>query len=192
VITETNMHHGRHWSGQNVRGWYASEKFRGCRVFWDGASMWTRGGMQVALPSALIFQLPAGRQLDGELWAGRGPENGAFERAAVAAAVRGEFTPAIRFMVFDAPDVLASWPERMAATAALLGSSTFAQPVGVTVLKGLAHLERLFAEVHQAGGEGLMLRSPKAPAAYEVGRTATLLKVKRDPAMSRGVIRFAA
>jgi DNA ligase-1 len=191
MITEANMHHGRHWSGQNVRGWYASEKFRGCRVFWDGAAMWTRGGVQAELPLALISQLPNGRQLDGELWAGRGPENGAQERAAVAAAVHGRFTAKVRFMVFDAPDVFASWPERMAAAAGLLAGSTFARPVGVTIVKGIAHLERLFAEVHQDGGEGLMLRSPKAPAAYEVGRTATLLKVKLDPAMSRGIFRFA-
>jgi DNA ligase-1 len=192
MITETNMHHGRHWSGQNVRGWYASEKYRGCRVFWDGAAMWTRGGVRVALPAELICQLPAGRQLDGELWAGRGPENGPQERAAVAAAVHGRFTPAIRFLVFDAPDVLAPWPERMAVAQSLIGAGTFAQAVGVTIVKGIADLEKLFAQVYRAGGEGLMLRSPKAPARYEVGRTATLLKVKVDPALARGVVRFAA
>lgn len=191
-MNEATMHHGRHWAGQTVRGWWASEKFRGCRVYWDGAVMWTRGGLRVNLPDAWLAELPLGRALDGELWAGRGPENGPEETEATAAAVRGIFSDRIRFLVFDAPDVLAPWAQRMASASALLRGSGLIRPVGFQPVKSLPHLEKLFATVYRRGGEGLMLRSPKAPAHYEPIRAGTLLKVKRDPALSRGVVRFAA
>lgn len=191
-MNEATMHHGRHWGGQTVRGWWASEKFRGCRAYWDGEVMWTRGGLQVKLPSAWLTELPAGRALDGELWAGRGPENGPEEREAVAAAVHGVFTERLRFLVFDAPDVLAPWDQRMKVASTLLRGCELVRPVGFELVKTLPHLEKLFATVFRRGGEGLMLRSPKAPAHYEEARTATLLKVKRDPALARGVVRFAA
>lgn len=191
-MNEASMHHGRHWGGQTVRGWMASEKFRGCRAYWDGAEMWTRGGLRVDLPAGWRAELPEGRALDGELWAGRGPENGPAECEATAAAVHGRFTSRIRFLVFDAPDVLARWPERMAVAASLVAGAALVRPVGFEPVKSLPHLEELFARVIRRGGEGLMLRSPKAPAYYEAARTGTLLKVKRDPALSRGLVRFAA
>ena len=154
--------------------------------------MWTRGGLEVRLPGDWRAGLPAGCSLDGELWVGRGPENGPAERAAVAAAVHGRFTEQCRFVVFDSPAVLASWPERLAVAASLLAAVPFAMPVGFTTVRGIAHLEELFAAVQAGGGEGLMLRSPAAPAYYEASRTATLLKVKIDPALARGRVRVAA
>jgi len=191
-MNESAMHHGRHWAGQRVRGWFASEKYRGCRAFWDGATMWTRGGLQVQLPAAWRAELPEGRQLDGEIWAGHGPENGPEECEASAAAVHGRFTDRLRFMVFDAPDVLAPWSERMAAAVRLLGASSIVCPVPFRSVTGIRDLEMMFAAVVRAGGEGLMVRSPSGPAHYEPGRTGTLLKVKRDPALARGVVRLLA
>ena len=186
------MQHGRHWSGQNVRGWWASEKFRGARAFWDGAAAWSRGGHEIALPAAYRAQLPAGRTLDLEVWCGRGPAGGACEVEAAQAVTHGRFTDRTRLLILDAPDVLAAWPERMAAAAGLVAGADLVRPIGFEIITGIPHLERLYASTLRAGGEGLMLRSPKAPAHYAAGRTGDLLKVKMDPALSRGVVRLLA
>lgn len=190
MIDETLMHHGRHWTGQNVRGWIATEKYRGARAYWDGVRMWARSGREVTLPTAWREALPEGMALDGEVWLGRGPANGPAEVAAAQAVTHGRFADGLRFMVFDAPGVLAPWQERMQAAAAVVRGPV--QVVGCERVQGIGHLEKLFAAVVRQGGEGLMLRDPKAPAAYEIGRTRTLLKVKQDPALARGVVRFLA
>jgi DNA ligase-1 len=187
-MDETQMHHGKDWRGQNVRGWLASEKYRGVRGYWDGAEMWSRGGLRVDLPAAWREQLPVGFALDGEVWAGRGPENGAEETAAAGAVVRGEFTAQMRFMVFDAPGLLGTWYQRMRSASTVLRGATMARPVGFEPVRSMRHLEKLFAGVMEVGGEGLILRHPTA-VGYEADRTSRTLKVKLDPAMARGVVR---
>jgi len=187
VINEEMMHHGRHWTGCSVRGWLASEKYRGARAYWDGARMWSRGGLEVKLPRAWREALPEGFALDGEVWLGRGPEGGDEEVAAAQAVTHGNFAAGLRFMVFDAPGVLGPWAERLRAAAGVVQGP--AAVVGVERVKSLRHLEELFAAVARIGGEGLMLRDPDGPEAYEIGRTRTLLKVKLDPALARGVVR---
>ena len=45
------MQHGEDYSGQGVAGWLMSEKLRGCRVYWDGVTLWSRGGLALTVPS---------------------------------------------------------------------------------------------------------------------------------------------
>lgn len=182
MVNEMMMHHGRLWTGTNIYGWLASEKYRGARAYWDGTKMWSRGGFEVTLPAAWREALPKDFALDGEIWLGRGPEGGAEEVAAAQAVRYGRFSAGMRYMVFDAPGVVAPWLERLQQAANLMqGPATV---VAVERVKGLQHLEQLFAAVTGNGGEGLVLRDPAAPAAYEIGRTRTLLKVKVDPALA--------
>jgi DNA ligase-1 len=188
-MDERHMQHGRDWAGANPRGWLATEKYRGCRAYWDGATLWSRGGHTIAVPPEWAAELPPGFPLDGEVWSGRGPAGGAHEVEASLAVRHGRFTPRLRFLVFDAPGVLAAWPRRLAAAAAQLAGNRIVQAVGCVVVRDRRHLEQLFAQVARAGGEGLMLRSPDAAPAYEPGRTRDLLKVKLDPALLRGVVR---
>jgi len=47
---------------------------------------------------------------------------------------------------------------------------------GKIVCEGVAHLERFFQDVVDAGGEGIILRNPHSP--YEPGRSAGYLKHK--------------
>lgn len=190
MIDDTHLQHGRHWSGQSVRGWWATEKYRGARAYWDGARLWARSGREVALPATWRAALPEGFALDGEVWLGRGPAGGAEEVAAAQAVTHGRFADGMRFMVFDAPGVLGPWVERMRAAAAVVTGPV--QVVGAVPVKGLRHLEELFASVAAKGGEGLMLRAPRGEQGYEPGRGRLVLKVKLDPAMARGVVRLAA
>ena len=181
------MQHGRDWRGQSVRGWVATEKFRGARLYWDGAQAWSRGGLCVSLPAEIRAALAAGRALDCEVWAGRGPAHGPLEIAAARAVTHGVWSPRLRLLVLDAPDVLAPYAERLAVARTLVGSSPLVAVIGHEILTGLPHLEKLFAATVRHGGEGLMLHHPAAH--YTRARVATLLKVKLDPALSRGVVR---
>lgn len=182
------MHHGRHWSGHAVRGWWSSEKYRGARACWDGATLWSRGGLTITPPALWLAELPAGVPLDGEIWAGRGPAGGAHEVEAAQAVTHSRFTPRLRFLVFDAPAVAGPWIARLAAASRLLRGNGIVQAVVAQRVTSTRHLEQLYAEVARNGGEGLMLRHPTVEG-YQPGRHATTLKVKFDPAMVRGVVR---
>jgi len=148
-------------------GWFVSEKYDGCRAYWDGSRFWTRNGNIVDAPEWFTKDLP-NQHLDGEIWAGRG----CFTEARLAVQY-GKFTKNIRFMVFDAPRADGNWAERMRC----VGRYEFAEPVDFHVCAGT---KELFAEmefVQQAGGEGLVVRSPLSTR-YETGRSINSLKVK--------------
>lgn len=162
-------------SGDDVAGWYWSEKLDGVRAYWDGAQLWTRSGRCVALPAELAACLPA-FPVDGEIWAGRGNLP-----SAVAAANHGRWVPGIQFKGFDTPAVRGPWPKRLAHVAAHLPPGGWASAVEHGIVADMAHLARIFREVRAAGGEGLMLRYPRA-LYYQRCRTRHLLKVKVDPA----------
>lgn len=173
-MDERDMMHGRDWSGQSVVGWQASEKYDGVRAYWDGQTLWTRSGRPIALPGSLARQLPT-CPLDGEVWAGYGEFN-----AARAAANRGRFSAAVRFIVFDAPGESGAWPARLAAARARIGQSLFCEVVTPVEIQSHAQLDALFCAVKARGGEGLMLRHP-GPLRYYRQRTDLLLKLKRRP-----------
>lgn len=124
--------------------------------------------------------MPAGTPLDGELWAGRGR----FEEARQAVQFH-RWTDRMRFLVFDAPAVLANWCARMATVATLTAGRARVHAVGFERLTGFPALEMAFDRVKAIGGEGLMLRDPDA-IGYESGRTDHLLKVKLPPRLRRG------
>jgi DNA ligase-1 len=167
-MNETQMTLGRDWDGRNVTGWLASEKYDGCRAYWDGSQLWTRDGNAIPVPAWFTAGLPA-THLDGEIWAGRGQF-----KASVAAVQHGRFTPSIRFMVFDAPKAAGSWVERMATVCA----TAHMEPVKHATLANVADMRAMFAGVKRDGGEGLMLRDPRCEV-YEYGRTNKLMKVKK-------------
>jgi DNA ligase-1 len=161
--------HGFDWSGQDVAGWWASEKLDGCRAYWDGARFWTRQGKPIDAPAWFTAGLPS-TPLDGEIWAGRGGYV-----AARNAVNHGRWTPEIRFVAFDVPNTewtvdeaigylrAFAWPAHAAAVEfSTVWSSDFADGMALGV--------------KQSGGEGIMLRAPGSK--YTTRRTANLLKMK--------------
>ncbi len=56
--------------GNNIRGWWISEKFDGVRAFWKGRRLITRQVHPIHAPSWVTELLP-GQALDGELWISR-------------------------------------------------------------------------------------------------------------------------
>ena len=87
-MDETQMMHGRDWSGQDLAGWWLSEKLHGCRAYWDGSLMWSRGGCVVAVPKHWKTSLPQ-IALDGEIWAGYGQFKGRCPRNQLRQVQRG-------------------------------------------------------------------------------------------------------
>lgn len=69
-MNESHMQHGVDWDGQDLSGWIVTEKFNGCRAYWDGESLWSRGGINIAIPDDWREQLPPGVHLDGEVYFG--------------------------------------------------------------------------------------------------------------------------
>ncbi|HVT74598.1 MAG TPA: hypothetical protein VHD61_15800 [Lacunisphaera sp.] len=172
-VDESAMMHGYDWTGEFLHGWLLTEKFNGVRAYWDGKTMWTRGGKQVNLPEEWRVDLPEGFALDGEIWAGY--EGDAFDSASQAARF-GRFSDRHVFKVFDAPEVRAPLNVRLEAARdrCLLA---IAQVVDEVELISLQHLADAFASVRNRGGEGLVLRDPVSP--YTRGRTRAVLKFKR-------------
>ena len=168
-MNEKGMQHGRNWNGHKINGYIATEKYDGCRAFWDGENLWSRGGIKINLPDSWRAVLPLGIPLDGEIYDGI---DGLYRCG--AAIKYGNFTASMRFMIFDCPTAEGDYPTRLEFSAKYTGGPL--QVISYRCVKRLSDVKLLLVEVLQRGGEGLMLRNPKLK--YAPGRTAELLKFK--------------
>jgi DNA ligase-1 len=167
-MTERDMTLGRDWRpGDDLRGWLLSEKLDDIRSYWDGHQAWTRGGHVIDLPDFIRAELPVGYALDGGIWAGRG--NLEIAKCAVQF---NHWTKQCRFIAYDAPTALGTWPERMAEAATIYGDC-----VRFTVFKSARQLNSMLRKIQQAGGEGIVARHPRA-SGYAAGWTDNFLKIK--------------
>lgn len=162
--------------GLDLGDYLVSEKLDGVRGYWNGRRLITRGGLPVKAPVWFTSGFPA-VALDGELWMGRGtfavlsgtvrrlePDEDAWRR--------------VRYMVFDLPDHPGDFETRLNALRALI-AATPSPYIGLVAQNRVADHDALMAALNQvvaAGGEGLMLH--RRDAAYRIGRSADLLKVK--------------
>lgn len=178
------------WDFRDLTGWLWSEKFDGCRAYWDGQRLWTREGNIIQAPSSFTNQLPAGRHLDGEIWAGRGNYI-----AAMNAVRHGIWSDAVRFVVFDAPHVDGSWMWRMECAEAMLEGCAIAGTCERGVVSERYEASTLADQFIQSGGEGAMFRSPDVKT-YETKRTIHLMRIKaanlKEPWRKAGWFRSSA
>ena len=162
--------------GTDVAGWWLSEKLDGVRAWWNGERFISRQGNAFHAPNWFTDSLPR-VSLDGELWLARK----AFQRTVgiVRRQDRSEHWREIRFLVFDAPQVNQPFERRLKYLEECFAEHRplHAELVAQNRCRGKDHLEAELDRICTLGGEGLMLRQPGSP--YEVGRSATLLKVKR-------------
>jgi len=162
---------------QDLSGWWLSEKLDGVRAYWDGQQFLSRLGNRYFAPESFTAHLPKNVILDGELWMDRK----AFQRTISIVRrqdANEEAWKAIKFVVFDAPNIQLDFEGRVLAYTQILGN--LGQPHLVALphvrCEGLAHLRQELARVEALKGEGLMLRQPRSH--YTSGRSPTLLKVK--------------
>lgn len=168
-MNENHMQHGTDWKGQDLSGWYISEKFDGCRAYWDGRTLWSRGGVAIEIPDAWAEALPSGQALDGELYFGVGGSR------KCATAIRcGKFLDGMQLRVFDAPQEIGGYVERLAAVEV----NDIVMPVSVRTAQSSADVLAEMRRIQERGGEGVMARHPGL--GYQPGRTSQLLKVKYE------------
>jgi len=175
MISEKNMMHGVDYLDEDVSGWWMSEKLDGCRAYWDGECMWSRGGKVIAIPDVMRAALPVGVALDGEIHAGRG----GFEVARKAVQYN-HWAPECKFSAFDVPS-LKDHPfyiryEALARELQSDGVVTYIQHIPCAdVNRAVGFMELIQLE----GGEGVVLRDPSA--LYTAGRVVSVLKLKEEP-----------
>ncbi len=159
----------------DLSDWWMSEKLDGVRAYWDGSRFLSRQGNEFHAPDWFIGGLP-GMPLDGELWLDRK----SFQRTVsiVRRQDKSDHWKQIRFVVFDAPSLQDPFEERLNAVkdSVATAGSEFVEALEHMRCRNLDHLSEELARIESLGGEGLMLREPAS--LYEVGRSASLLKVK--------------
>lgn len=175
MVNEKNMMHGVDYLGEDVTGWLMSEKLDGCRAYWDGENMWSRGGKVIAIPDIMRAALPNGVALDGEIHAGRG----GFEIARQAVQYN-RWTLECRFSAFDVP-FLKEHPfsvryGSLSCSLPLVGVVNYVQHV---VCEGISSAVNYMLDIQTSEGEGVVLRNPAA--LYVSGRVEAVLKLKEVP-----------
>lgn len=160
----------------DLAGWWMSEKLDGVRAYWDGKQFLSRQGNIYYAPDWFVEGFPD-TPLDGELW---------LDRKAVQRAVsiarrqdKSEHWKELSFVVFDAPNLNEPFETRLDFIQEELKqrSLKFAKPLEQHQVRDVTHLSEELDRILGLGGEGLMLRQPGSK--YEVGRSSTLLKVKK-------------
>lgn len=159
------------YKDQNITGWVMSEKLDGIRAYWDGKNLISRGGKIIHAPKWFIADYPP-FEIDGELWTKRGD----FEN--ISSIVRdkrpGKEWEEIKHYIFEVPHAEGGLFERLKKLKPY--ASKTIRILKQIPIKDNTHFELLLKEIEEQGGEGLVVRDPKAP--YINKRTSKALKVK--------------
>jgi len=167
-------------AGVVVADYFVSEKLDGVRARWDGKQLISRNGKVFAAPVWFVSSFPR-YVLDGELWLGRG-------RYQQAVSVVSRQQPhdgwrALRFMVFDLPDIDTESPQpffERYVQMKVIGNQSLSPYIKIIAQQRIdshSQLMTLLDDVVGQGGEGLMLHHKDA--LYRPGRSTHLLKVKK-------------
>jgi len=163
------------YQGTEISSFLMSEKIDGFRALWDGRSFWSREGNRWDVPEWFCAGLPD-VMLDGEVHLGRGGFYGI--RGAMRDGWHG-----LEFSVFDAPEAGGGFRSRLEFLKTLK-LPDHCQLVEHVRCRGTVHLIEFADAIVAAGGEGAVIRDPRAP--YVAGRSdSTLRWVPVDPALSR-------
>jgi len=165
----------RDWQGSDPAGWLMSEKLDGWRVLWTGREYVTRGGQVLDVPASWLRGMPD-FPLDGELFAGRG----LFAR--IPGMIAGGFD-GLSFRAFDAPIAGVKFRDR-ARMIASLALPVHCQVVRQVRCRDEAHLLAFADSIVAAGGEGCVIRDPRAK--WMAGRSGDVLRwVPQCPSINR-------
>ena len=161
----------KNYKDQNISGWVMSEKLDGIRAYWSGEELLTRQGHTIHAPKYFTKDFPS-FELDGELWSKRAD----FENISsiVRDKVPSKEWQEISYNIFEVPNAEGNLSERLAKAKKYEGR--YLQVIKQIPIKSKQHLQEFLQEVEKQGGEGVVVRNPKAP--YIAKRTSQALKVK--------------
>jgi DNA ligase-1 len=163
------------YEDQNISGYLMSEKLDGVRAYWDGKTLYSRGGYAFAYPDWFVEKFPD-FPLDGELWSKRGE----FEKiqSITSKLLSHEGWSELGFHVFDVPEANGGLAQRLSVLEQFIKTNNpkYLHLIPQHVCKDKPHAQRFHDEVAKLGGEGIVLRNPNAP--YEGFRTTNALKLK--------------
>ena len=133
--------------GDDLAGWYWSEKIDGFRCLWNGFQFQSRSGKRFDAPQAWVDAMTK-QPLDGELFAG--------SWNATASAIKSGDWSALKFHVFDVPES-GRFEDRIAKIPLL---PDFCVKVEHNLVFSTAHALTLMRDVSLDGGEGIVCRCP--------------------------------
>lgn len=164
--------HGMNWTGQDVAGWWLSEKLDGFRCLWTGEKFLSREGMEFPVPDWFCIGMPK-MAIDGELWAGRG---GLHHLQSNCLKSGGDWSP-VRFCPFDVPEQSMKIENAIARLNVPLPPHV--QPVSYHRVISTQEAIETMRNLTEAGAEGVMLRKPGSGYnAMHRCRSEKLLKLK--------------
>jgi DNA ligase-1 len=159
------------YKDQNITGWVMSEKLDGIRAYWDGKNLLTRSGNIIHAPKWFTKDYPP-FEIDGELWTKRKD----FEN--ISSIVRDK-NPSkewmqIKHYIFEVPNTKGGLLERLSNVKPYQNS--IIKIIPQLLIKDKNHLQQFLMDIDSKGGEGVVVRDPKA--LYIAKRTNKALKVK--------------
>ena len=171
---------------EDVVGWFASSKKDGVRGIWIFDQFITRDHNVIRAPKSFTRWLPKGIALDGELWT----REGEFNRIS---GILNKKNPLeddwkdMKFILFDLPLVEEPYDRRYPILQSVANQICHSIPdtnpqdcpiriAEQTIIRSKEHLAKMFDEEVRQGGEGLVIRHPKA--FYEPRRTKKVMKIK--------------
>lgn len=162
------------YKNQDLTGWVMSEKLDGVRGYWDGKQLTSRQGSPLSPPDYFTKNFPS-FAIDGELFS----ERGKFEE--ISSTVRA-YEPKgwykLKLQVFDVPNAQGDLFERLAVLEKYLAKNPtpHIEIIKQIPIQNHAHLQQFYQSILRQGGEGVVVRDPKA--SYIHGRSAQILKIK--------------
>lgn len=161
--------------GQDVVGWWMSEKLDGVRAQWDGQHLVSRGGHVFSAPKSFLKGFPP-YALDGELWTQRKD----FENivSIVRQKVPDQRWDKVTFNVFEVPDQSGGLESRLSVLKVYLQAhrAPHLRIIPQTKIRSQDHLNLELKRLIALGAEGLVIRAPGLP--YMTGRQSSALKLK--------------
>lgn len=152
-----------------------SEKLDGVRGYWDGKQLWSKNGTPFFPPTEFTHNLPS-FPLEGELWGGRN----SFEQTASIVMQQQPHAGwlKLKFAIFDVPKAPGGFTTRISKAKDWFKThhSDYAFVIRQRPVHDQAQLMEELQRIEKLGGEGLIVRNPKA--LYTAGRSSEILKVK--------------
>ena len=175
------------YKGQNISGWLMSEKLDGIRAYWDGKHLLSKKGKRINAPKSFTDELPS-FELDGELWTKR--EDFENIQSIVLDKTPSSKWSEITYNIFEVPHVNGNFKKRLKKVQDYIDKY---QPKHLKLIEqkvclNKKKLDEFLGSVILKGGEGVIVKD--ALKAYSVGRTRSVLKVKKAQDMEARVIGY--